>query len=64
MIECVRAAVAHAEGMKVVLADIEVSALESAESKLKAIGAETLAVPTDVSRGKEIEALADVRAQP
>ena len=34
------------EGMKVVLADIEVSALESAESKLKAIGAETLAVPS------------------
>lgn len=47
------------EGMKVVLADIEVSALESAESKLKTIGAETLAVPTDVSNGKEVEAIAD-----
>jgi len=47
------------EGMKVVLADIEVSALENAESMLKAIGAETLAVPTDVSNGKEVEALAD-----
>ena len=47
------------EGMKVVLADIEVSALENAESMLKVIGAETLAVPTDVSNGKEVEALAD-----
>ena len=47
------------EGMKVVLADIEVSALENVESMLKAIGAETLAVPTDVSNGKEVEALAD-----
>lgn len=47
------------EGMKVVLADIEVSALENAESMLKRIGAETLAVPTDVSNGKEVEALAD-----
>jgi len=48
------------EGMKVVLADIEVRALENAESMLKEIGGETLAVPTDVSNGKEVEALADI----
>jgi len=47
------------EGMKVVLADIEESALENAESVLKGIGAETLAVKTDVSNGKEVEALSD-----
>ena len=48
------------EGMKVVLADIEVNALENAEHMLNETGAETLAVPTDVSNGKEVEALADI----
>ena len=48
------------EGMKIVLADIEINALNNAEAKLKEIGVETLAVLTDVSKGKEIKALADI----
>ncbi len=47
-----------AEGMKVVLADIEQEALERAEAKLKATGASVLAVRTDVSRAEDVEALA------
>jgi NAD(P)-dependent dehydrogenase (short-subunit alcohol dehydrogenase family) len=46
------------EGMKVVLADIEKQALYEAENKLKSMTAEVLAVPTDVSRVDDIEALA------
>jgi len=46
------------EGMKVVLADIEEPALKDAEKALKAGGADVLAVPTDVSRLSDIEALA------
>jgi NAD(P)-dependent dehydrogenase (short-subunit alcohol dehydrogenase family) len=48
-----------AEGMKVVLADIEQGALAQAESEMKAKGATVLAVPTDVSRGSDVEALAE-----
>jgi NAD(P)-dependent dehydrogenase (short-subunit alcohol dehydrogenase family) len=47
-----------AEGMKVVLADIERSALAETEAALKARGAAVLAVPTDVSKGTDVEALA------
>ncbi len=46
------------EGMKVVLADVEESALKQAEDELKASGAEVLAVRTDVSKADEVEALA------
>jgi NAD(P)-dependent dehydrogenase (short-subunit alcohol dehydrogenase family) len=46
------------EGMKVVLADVEESALKEAEKKLKDGGADVLAVPTNVSRLTDIEALA------
>lgn len=46
------------EGMKVVLADIEEAALKEAEKALKADGATVLAVHTDVSKLKDIEALA------
>src|SRR6266516_7473920 len=45
------------EGMKVVLADVEESALKQAEDELKASGAEVLAVRTDVSKADEVEAL-------
>jgi NAD(P)-dependent dehydrogenase (short-subunit alcohol dehydrogenase family) len=45
-------------GMKVVLADIEEPALKETEQALKAKGAAVLAVRTDVSRLKDIEALA------
>ncbi len=47
-----------AEGMKVVLADIERGALATTESEMKAKGATVLAVPTDVSKGGDVEALA------
>jgi len=46
------------EGMKVVLADIEEPALLQANRELAAQGAETLAVPTDVSQAGDAETLA------
>jgi NAD(P)-dependent dehydrogenase (short-subunit alcohol dehydrogenase family) len=45
------------EGMKVVLADVERPALLRAEDAVKALGAPVLAVPTDVSRASDVEAL-------
>jgi NAD(P)-dependent dehydrogenase (short-subunit alcohol dehydrogenase family) len=46
------------EGMKVVLADVEAEALRKAAGELRAVGAETLAVVTNVSEADEIESLA------
>ncbi|HEY94755.1 MAG TPA: SDR family NAD(P)-dependent oxidoreductase [Dehalococcoidia bacterium] len=46
------------EGMKVVLADVEETALKQAEKKIKELGVETLAVKTDVSKAEDVEALA------
>jgi len=48
-----------AEGMKVVLADVEEAALEEANEKLSTSGATTLAVRTDVSNSEDVQALAD-----
>ncbi|MCH8283698.1 MAG: SDR family NAD(P)-dependent oxidoreductase [Chloroflexi bacterium] len=48
-----------AEGMKVVLADIEDEALAAAAGELQAEGAQVLAVRTDVSKAEEVEALAE-----
>jgi NAD(P)-dependent dehydrogenase (short-subunit alcohol dehydrogenase family) len=45
-------------GMKVVLADVEESALAAAENGLKAKGAPVLAVRTDVSKADDVEELA------
>lgn len=47
-----------AEGMKVVLSDIEENALQAAMEKVKATGAEAIAVRTDVSIADEVDALA------
>ncbi len=47
-----------AEGMKVVLADIEQNALDEAEAAFRANGATVLAVRCDVSKGADVEALA------
>jgi NAD(P)-dependent dehydrogenase (short-subunit alcohol dehydrogenase family) len=47
-----------AEGMKVVLADVERTALAQAARALEQAGCETLAVETDVSRAEQVEALA------
>ena len=46
------------EGMKVVLADVEVEALAKTEAGLKSSGATVLAVPTDVSQARDVAALA------
>ncbi len=47
-----------AEGMKVVLADIEPDALASAESEMKAASAEVASRVTDVSKSEDVEELA------
>jgi NAD(P)-dependent dehydrogenase (short-subunit alcohol dehydrogenase family) len=46
------------EGMKVALADVEVEALTKSEASLKAAGATVLAVRTDISQARDVEALA------
>jgi len=46
------------EGMKVVLADVELEALAKTEASMKASGATVLAVRTDVSQARDVEALA------
>jgi NAD(P)-dependent dehydrogenase (short-subunit alcohol dehydrogenase family) len=48
-----------AEGMRVVLADVEADALATAEKELAATGAEVLAVPTDVADRDAVLSLAD-----
>jgi NAD(P)-dependent dehydrogenase (short-subunit alcohol dehydrogenase family) len=47
------------EGMKVVLADVEEGALAQAEKDIKALGVETLAVKTDVSKADDVKALSE-----
>ena len=47
------------EGMKVVLADVEEEPLAAAAAALASRGAQTLAVPTDVSRAADVDALAE-----
>jgi NAD(P)-dependent dehydrogenase (short-subunit alcohol dehydrogenase family) len=47
-----------AEGMRVVLADVEEKALADAEAGVREAGASTLVVRTDVSKSDEVEALA------
>ena len=48
-----------AEGMRVVLADVQADALEEAEGRLRAGGAEVLAVETDVARPEALDHLRD-----
>jgi NAD(P)-dependent dehydrogenase (short-subunit alcohol dehydrogenase family) len=47
------------EGMKIVLADVQADALNKTESELRAAGIAVLAVQTDVSKGGDVDALAD-----
>jgi len=47
------------EGMKIVLADVEKEALGRAEKEFKEAGYPVLAVRTDVSNGRDVDALAD-----
>lgn len=46
------------EGMRLVLADIEIAALEQTTQELADQGAEVLPVPTDVSQPEQVQALA------
>ena len=48
-----------AEGMRVVLADVQADALEEAEGRLREAGGEVLAVETDVSQPAEVDRLRD-----
>jgi NAD(P)-dependent dehydrogenase (short-subunit alcohol dehydrogenase family) len=48
-----------AEGMKVVVADVEPTALAATERDLSAAGHAVLAVPTDVSKPGDVDALAE-----
>ena len=50
-------------GMNVVLADIESHALEETRAEISAQGAQVLARKVDVSKGDEVEALADAAAR-
>lgn len=52
------AARAAKEGMKVVMADVAKSALNEAAEEIKTSDSTVLAVPTDVSRAEDVEALA------
>ncbi len=47
-----------AEGMRVVLADVEAAALQQAADRLSSRGTEVLAVPTDVANPQAVNALA------
>lgn len=47
------------EGMRVVLADIEEAALDSAVARITATGAEAIGVVTDVSKAADVAALAE-----
>ena len=48
-----------AEGMKVVLADVEEKALDGAVSEITGSGAEAIGVATDVSKWEQVDALAE-----
>ncbi len=52
-----------AEGMKLVLADIEAPALDAAVAKLTAAGAEVIGVRTDVSDAAQVQSLADTAVE-
>ncbi len=51
--------IAARQGMKVVMADVQADALDTASREIKGLGAEVLARRTDVSKAAEIEALAE-----
>jgi len=47
------------EGMKIVLADVQPDTLKKTEAEFERAGIQVLAVRTDVSKGKDVEALAE-----
>ena len=52
-----------AEGMKVVIGDVEKDALDAAVQELEAGGAEVIGVPTDVTDAAQVQALADAAVE-
>jgi NAD(P)-dependent dehydrogenase (short-subunit alcohol dehydrogenase family) len=50
-------------GCSVVLADVDARALDAAAAHVAAHGVETLAVPTDVSKAEQVQALADAAVE-
>ena len=52
-----------AEGMRVVLADVEAPALGTTEREMRDAGATVLAVRTDVSKPEDVQALADATVE-
>ena len=46
------------KGMKIILADVEKTALDKVESQLRSKGAEVVSIQTDVSKANEVEKLA------
>ena len=57
------ALIAHRLGMNVVIADVQQDALGKTRAELEALGAQVLAVKTDVSKAVEVQALADATMQ-
>lgn len=51
--------IAAARGMKVVMADVQMAALEQAAGEIEGMGADVLAVQVDVSKAAEVEALGE-----
>ena len=47
------------EGMKIVLADVQADALKKTEDEFRQAGISVLGVPTDVSKGSDVDALAE-----
>jgi NAD(P)-dependent dehydrogenase (short-subunit alcohol dehydrogenase family) len=52
------ALLAHRSGMQVVVADVQADALEATRAELEGLGAQVLALRTDVSKAADVEALA------
>jgi len=52
-----------AEGMKVVIGDVEKDALDAAVQELEAGGAEVIGLPTDVTDAAQVQALADAAVE-
>ncbi|MDQ2819142.1 MAG: SDR family oxidoreductase [Pseudomonadota bacterium] len=57
------AQVAHARGMKIVLADVEGDTLEHTATALREQGADVLSMVCDVRKGPQVQALADAAMQ-
>ncbi len=57
------ALIAQRLGMNVVIADVQQDALDKTRAELEALGAQVLAVKTDVSKAEAVQALADATMQ-